>query len=128
MNWITLSLYLGFFLTTVNFDLNNDNIWGKMKDYFVNRENEIRAFREALENLYSETCRSQVLLFHGASGMGKTWLTNRCLEIAKDHPKYPLTIYVDCHRMDMNLEKVFNKIHLHWNRSLKNILSNMLIS
>lgn len=83
-----------------------------MEEYFVNRENEVKAFREALENLYKSTCRPQVLLFHGASGMGKTWLTNRCLDIAKHHQKCPLTLYVDCNRTDMNLEKVFNEIHL----------------
>jgi hypothetical protein len=52
-----------------------------------------------------------VLLYHGASGMGKTWLLQECLRIAREDKRKPITIYVDCNRANMTLEVLFNEIH-----------------
>ncbi len=80
-------------------------------DYFVNRDKELDAFKDALNVLFDKDKKPPILLFHGASGMGKTWLIQQCDRIAKEHRGKPFTIYVDCNRTNMTLEVLFNKIH-----------------
>ena len=42
-----------------------------MQHFFVDRERETQAFREALDELHAKSAQPQLLLFHGNSGMGK---------------------------------------------------------
>ncbi len=84
-------------------------------DNFVNRDNELKAFDEALIQLSNNSPTSQILLFHGVTGMGKTYLLKECqrkTESSNQSAK-PFTIYVDCNRVDMTLEVLFNEIHLN---------------
>lgn len=83
-----------------------------MAHFFVDREYEQQAFREALEALYAKPGRPQVLLFHGGSGMGKTWLTQQCRALAEADPREPLPVYVDCDRSNMTLEALLYDIHM----------------
>ncbi len=83
-----------------------------MERFFVDRERETQAFREALDALYAASAAPQVLLFHGESGMGKTWLTQQCLKIAQDDARKPFLLSVDCNRSNMTLEGLFCDIHL----------------
>jgi DNA-binding Lrp family transcriptional regulator len=88
-------------------------------DYFVNRDNELDAFRNALEMMCDKNKKPPVLLFHGASGMGKTWLIQECRRIAENHVKKPFTIYLDCNRTNMTLEVLFNDIHTELEKEFK---------
>ncbi len=83
-----------------------------MEHFFVDRKRETQAFREALEALYADSGRPQVLLFHGESGMGKTWLTQQCLQIAQADLRKPFLLFVDCNRSNMTLDGLFYYIHL----------------
>lgn len=83
-----------------------------MEHFFVDREPEQQAFREALDALYAQPGRPRVLLFHGGSGMGKTWLTQQCLKIAQADHRKPFFVYVDCNRSNMTLEALLYDIHL----------------
>lgn len=83
-----------------------------MEHFFVDRERETQAFREALDALYSASSAPQVLLFHGGSGMGKTWLTEQCLKIAQADGRKPFLLSFDCNRSNMTLEGLFYDIHL----------------
>lgn len=80
-------------------------------DYFINRDEEIQAFKDALNDLFKGTPKTTVLLYHGASGMGKTWLLQKCLRIAREDSRKPVIIHVDCNRANMTLEVLFNEIH-----------------
>ncbi|HEX9974908.1 MAG TPA: ATP-binding protein, partial [bacterium] len=88
-------------------------------DYFVNRDQELAAFRTALAELCDENRKPPVLLFHGASGMGKTWLIQECRRIADSHAKNPFTIYLDCNRTNMTLDVLFNDIHTELEKKFK---------
>ncbi len=88
-------------------------------DYFVDREQEIKAFEKALEVLFQTGHKPPVLLFHGASGMGKTWLIQQCRRIADTHAKKPFTICLDCNRTNMTLEVLFNDIHTELEKEFK---------
>lgn len=80
-------------------------------DYFVDRDDELLAFKAALTTLCEGKQKPPILLFHGKSGMGKTWLLKQFERIAKAHAKKPLTMYLDCYQTNMSLEVLFNKIH-----------------
>lgn len=88
-------------------------------DYFVNRDNELAAFEIALAELCDKNSKPPVLLFHGASGMGKTWLIQQCQRMADSHAKKPFTIYLDCNRANMTLEVLFNDIHTELEKDFK---------
>ncbi len=62
--------------------------------------------------LYAKPGRPQVLLFHGGSGMGKTWLTQQCRALAEADPHQPFHVYVDCDRSNMTLEALLYDIHI----------------
>lgn len=83
-----------------------------MQHFFVDREHEQQAFREALHALYAKPGAPQVLLFHGGSGMGKTWLTQQCRALAEADPRKPFSVYVDCDRSNMTLEALLYDIHI----------------
>ncbi len=51
------------------------------KQVFVGREEELKQFKQILENL-----QGQAILVIGQSGMGKTFLVNKMAEIAQNHP------------------------------------------
>ncbi len=82
-----------------------------MADYFIDREDEVRAFGEALDGLIRGEGKPSALVYHGASGMGKTYVIRRCREVAESHPSKPLVFHVDCNRANMTLEGLFNDIH-----------------
>jgi len=88
-------------------------------DYFVNRDDELAAFETALAMLYEKNRKPPVLLFHGNSGMGKTWLIQQCQRIADRHPEKPLTMYLDCNRTNMTLDVLFNDIHTELEQDFK---------
>ncbi len=83
-----------------------------MEHFFVDREPEQQAFREALHALYAKPGAPQVLLFHGGSGMGKTWLTQQCLALAQADSRKPFPVYVDCDRSNMTLEALLYDLHI----------------
>jgi hypothetical protein len=80
-------------------------------DYFLNRDKEIRAFKEALDDLLDAKQKPPVLLYNGVSGMGKTWLLKECLRIATKDERQPFMVFIDCNRTNMTLEVLFNEIH-----------------
>lgn len=80
-------------------------------DYFVNRDTELASFKAALNAVCEGKYRPPILLFHGKSGMGKTWLLKQCQRIADQHPQEPFTMYLDCNQTNMSLEVLFNDIH-----------------
>ncbi len=88
-------------------------------DYFVDRDQELHAFKQALDLLHQNKQKPPALLFHGASGMGKTWLIQECKRIADDHPQKPFTMYLDCNRTNMTLEVLFNDIHTELEKEFK---------
>ncbi|MDZ7402455.1 MAG: ATP-binding protein, partial [candidate division KSB1 bacterium] len=88
-------------------------------DYFVDRDDELLAFKAALTTLCDSKEKPPILLFHGKSGMGKTWLLKECQRIADQHPKKPFTMYLDCNQTNMSLEVLFNDIHTQLEKSFK---------
>ncbi len=80
-------------------------------DQFVDRTTELTAFEAALATLIEGKKKPPILLFHGKSGMGKTWLLKQCQRMAEAHAKKPFTMYLDCDRTNMTLEVLFNDIH-----------------
>lgn len=87
---------------------------------FVDRNEELAAFEEALATLGDQQQKPPILLFHGKSGMGKTWLLKQCQQLAERHLKKPLSLYVDCNQTNMSLEVLFNDIHTQLEQPFKN--------
>ncbi len=88
-------------------------------DHFVNRDAELTAFRQALTTLCDGKNKPPILLFHGKSGMGKTWLMKQCQRIAESHAPRPLTMFLDCNRTNMSLEVLLNDIHTELEQDFK---------
>lgn len=86
---------------------------------FVNRDAELAAFQSALATLGDQQKKPPILLFHGNSGMGKTWLLKQCQQLAERHPKQPLTLYLDCNQTNMSLEVLLNDIHTQLEQRFK---------
>ena len=80
-------------------------------DFFVDREKEQEIFLTHLNQLDQGKTSPPILLFHGASGMGKTWLLQKFKSHAEQHTLNPFVVYVDCNRTDMTIEVLFNEIH-----------------
>jgi tetratricopeptide (TPR) repeat protein len=57
--------------------------------HFTNRIHELERLKELLEAKGSLTSRTPVLAYHGAGGMGKTWLLERLKKVAQTEYRLP---------------------------------------